>query len=324
MSVKIVVSGLGAIGGYYGAMLARFAEQLSSVKVFFYLRQGEHLNAIRQFGLQVVSPSLNFYAHPTLATSKVEDIALGKGKDKGVDYLILATKEYDLKKNLKDLLPIIGRKTLILTTQNGLSAPLTVQSFLPDNTVASAACHITCRKTPGLITVRSDANLLKIGLDPNFSGKITPEKWAQIERLFVYLRAAGVRCTPPSREMGILLKEKFIMLSPSAAATAYYNQPIGEVMKHHEEALRELIHELAMLYQAMGNRNSLFIEDEAFAAIDKMPKEATTSMHSDIQNGHKSELESLVGFVVKTAKKNKLSVPRYEAFYNELKNRINS
>lgn len=319
MTTRIVVSGLGAIGGYYGAMLAHLAEQLSTVKIYFYLRQGEHLDAIRKFGLRVASPSLDIAAFPTLATHKAEELPLLKG----ADILILATKEYDLKKNLKELSGIITPRTLILTTQNGLSAPYKVKEMFPSSVIASAACHITCRKTPGLITVRSDNNLFKFGIDPTLQGEVSTEKWALLEKLFILLRASGVRCNPPSRDMGTLLKEKFIMLSPSAAATAFYNMPIGEVLKQHQSELKELVHELAMLYQAMGNRNSLFIEDEAFVAIDKMPKEATTSMHSDLLNRHKSELETLVGFVVKTAKKERVSVPRYTEFYNTLKERIN-
>lgn len=314
MPIQIVVSGLGAIGGYYGAMLAHFAEALTFTRVHFFMRKGAHMETVRNFGLRVVSPKLDFFAKPaTIATSADQ---LPKA-----DILILATKEYDLRKNLKDLAPIITEKTMVMTLQNGLTAPCIVQEMLPQCLVIPGACHITCRRTPGLITVRSDENLLKFGTDPSLSHPITPKFKERIEEFFVLLRAAGVRCSL-YEDMGPKLKEKFIMLSPSAAATAYYNLPIGEVIARHETELRELIAELALLYQAMGNRNDLFVEEEAFTAIDRMPKQATTSMHSDIQDGHSSELETLVGYVVKNAKKIKLNVPRYTTFYEAIKERI--
>lgn len=314
MPTKIIFSGLGAIGGYYGAMVAKGAEELLSTRVYFYLRQGEHLTAIRKFGLRVSSPKLDFYAHPTLATDKVEDLPKA-------DILVLSTKEYDLNKNLKELSPVITSNTIIMTTQNGLTAPLLVEQLFPENLIVPSACHITCRKTPGLITVRSDENLLKFGTDSTLKIQASEQKWMQIENFFLLLRASGVRCKL-YKDMAPMLKEKFIMLSPSAVSTAYYNLPIGEVIRLHQAELKELIHELASLYQAMGNRNDLFIEDDAFRAIDKMPKVATTSMHSDILNHHKSEIETLIGFVIKTAKKLHVKTPLYEEFYNAIKNKI--
>lgn len=169
--------------------------------------------------------------------------------------------------------------------------------------------------------MRSDENLLKFGTDPSLKRKIGNRDWERVELLFTLFRASGVRCRH-YEDVAPMLKEKFIMLSPSAASTAYYDMPIGEVLKNHQDTVRELIAELAQLYLAMGNQNELFIEEEAFAAIDKMPKAATTSMHSDIEAGHTSELETLVGFVVKQAKKLKVETPRYEELYQAIKERI--
>ena len=40
--------------------------------------------------------------------------------------------------------------------------------------------------------------------------------------------------------------------------------------------------------------------------------ETTSSMHDDFQRGHKTELDSLTGYVVKLGKELKVSTPYYE------------
>ena len=42
--MHIVVSGLGAIGGYYGGMLAAYTEQMQALHTSFFMRPGELSN----------------------------------------------------------------------------------------------------------------------------------------------------------------------------------------------------------------------------------------------------------------------------------------
>lgn len=314
MHFNIVISGLGAIGGYYGAMLANYTHQLKTVHTHFFLRKGEHQRQIEAQGLHVVSPTLDFFAKPVTVATDIADLPVA-------NILILATKGYSVAKNLEQLKPIINEQTLIVTTQNGLIIPEKVHKTVPHCPIAGAACHITCRKTPGLITVRSDQNLLKIGPLPTLMKRTSNKVWNSIEYLYTLMRAAGVKCKLYD-DGDTVLREKFIMLSPSAVSTAYFDCNIGEVKLNHLIQLKQLVAELAKVYHAMGVKNSLFIEEEAFQAIDQMPNEATTSMHSDIKAGHTSELELLVGYVVKMAKKFNVDTPLYNEYYKALKERV--
>lgn len=315
MPKEIVISGLGAMGGYYGGMLAAFTEKLTSFRTHFFMRNNVNCKAVQANGLHIKTPSLDFIAHPATVHYDAKEFPQA-------DYLILATKGYDLKQNIKQLSSIITPKTIIVTTQNGLAVPETLHELFPKNIIAPAACHITGRRSaPGLIEIRSDFNLLKMGMAPWLNKSISKTDKELIESLFILLRAAGVKCNMYD-DMGPLLREKFIMLSPSAAATTYFDVPIGIVLEQHNKEIRALVHELASLYHAMGYDSSLFIEEDAYEAINKMPKEATTSMHSDIAAGHKSELELLVGYVVTLAKKYRVEVPYYTEYYQAIKQRI--
>ena len=54
--MKISIVGAGGIGGYYGGLLARAGNQVSI------LARGEHLQTIRERGLEVIMPGDRFMA----------------------------------------------------------------------------------------------------------------------------------------------------------------------------------------------------------------------------------------------------------------------
>lgn len=310
MNTNIIISGLGAIGGYYGGMLAAFTQQLRSLNTYFFMRTGAHLERVREKGLHLVSPSIDVYAQPTLATDDVACLP-------EADYLFLATKSYDALDNLDQLRSVITPRTIVVPLHNGLDVPPMIHDALPENLILPGVCHITARRTEGEITVRSDSNVLKFGTDTTLNARISADEYARAEWLYTLLLAAGVRCRL-YREMASYLREKFLMLSPSALATTYYNMPIGRVQAEYEEEFRTLLSELASVYRAAGWEEDLLIEARGYDLVLKMPREATTSMHSDILAGHQSELESLVGYVIRLARHYGVAVPLYTKMYNTI------
>ncbi len=314
MGCNIIVSGLGAIGGYYGGMLAAFAHTLQSVNVYFFMREGEHLRQVQQNGLQILSPSIDLYAHPTLATSDSTQLPTA-------DYLFLATKSYNALENLEQLASVITPETIVIPMHNGLDVPPMIQKALPNNPILPAVCHITGRRSCGCISVRSDENLLKFGTDSSLAHAITSGTIQRAEWIYTLLKASGVKCRL-YREMAPSLREKYLMLSPSAVATTYFDSPIGQVQEKHEEDFRLLLQEIASLYKAAGWESDPLLAEKGYDMVLKMPREATTSMHSDILEGNQSEIESLVGYVIRTAERYRVDVPTYKKMYRAIMERI--
>ena len=58
---KILVAGIGAVGGFFGATLAHHYEDDNKVNIYF-LARGEHLNKIQKQGLKVVHGENSFFA----------------------------------------------------------------------------------------------------------------------------------------------------------------------------------------------------------------------------------------------------------------------
>ncbi|MEA4981861.1 MAG: 2-dehydropantoate 2-reductase N-terminal domain-containing protein, partial [Paludibacter sp.] len=64
---KIAFVGLGGVGGYYGGLVSRYAENHPEIEVSF-LARGKHLEAIKQNGLKVSDENQSFTTRPAIAT----------------------------------------------------------------------------------------------------------------------------------------------------------------------------------------------------------------------------------------------------------------
>ncbi|MDP7671661.1 MAG: 2-dehydropantoate 2-reductase N-terminal domain-containing protein, partial [Vicinamibacterales bacterium] len=105
---QFAILGSGAVGGYYGAKLARAGHRVT------FLARGAHLAAMRATGLQVRSV-LGDFAVPAEATDDPASVG-------PVDVVLFAVKTYDNDTALPMLSPLVGDDTVVLTLQNGVDS----------------------------------------------------------------------------------------------------------------------------------------------------------------------------------------------------------
>lgn len=74
----------------------------------------------------------------------------------------------------------------------------------------------------------------------------------------------------------------------------------------------ELLHEIEDLALAKGLKMPRDIVSQTIIKLEKSPKEATSSMHRDLQAGKNTEAISLTQFVVNEGKKYGVKTPLYE------------
>lgn len=68
--IRIAFLGLGGVGGYYGGKLAARYSGSGRVEVCFFAR-GEHLKAIQETGIHIITDEEDFIARPDLATDNL-------------------------------------------------------------------------------------------------------------------------------------------------------------------------------------------------------------------------------------------------------------
>ena len=300
--LRIAFSGIGAVGGYYGGMVAARYQGTIKADIFFIAR-GENLKAIREKGLQMQLGIRTIHTAPALATDNPAEIG-------PVDYLFCCTKSYDLEENIQQLKPVIGPKTVIIPLLNGLDIEERIHNILPGQEVWKGCVYIGSRLTePGVVEKFSLKERIFFG-----NKDANKDKQTELLKLLMYARLNAFN----PADIDLRIWKKFFMISTAATITSYFNETIGEVVNNHIDLFITLGYELKSVAVAKGIP---LPNDQVFAAIDAqkiMPNNSTTSMHSDFQKGNRTEVETLTGYVVRAAQELGIEVPTYQFMYKGL------
>lgn len=304
--IKIIIAGIGGVGGYFGGLLAKYYYQNENVIIDFFAR-GQHLEEIQKNGLKVIKSKNEFIAVPNIATDNPKEIGIA-------DLIIICTKSYDIETVIQQLSPCINKETVILPLLNGLDSKEKIKRVFPNNIVLEACVYIVSRlKQFGVVENSGNIQELYFGLD-NFPG----DKLQLFENIF---SKANIEATY-SNNISKIVWEKFIFLSPTATATSYYDECIGEILEDKEsfETLIGLIDEVMLIAKAKKIIVSDDIANQTLRMLKTLPFETTSSMHSDFKNKKdETELKSLTGYVLEEGLKYNIDTPNYKMIYSALK-----
>ena len=132
------IIGSGAIGGYYGAKLARAGQE-----VHFLLRSDYEY--VKQHGLQVDSCDGSFHLADVNAYLYTEDMPQ-------CDVVFVCLKSVNNSKLQSLLPPLLHDHTLVVLIQNGIGVEEDVQKMFPDVQLAAGLAFICSAKTePGVV-----------------------------------------------------------------------------------------------------------------------------------------------------------------------------
>lgn len=303
---KIIIAGIGGVGGYFGGLLANRFYDNENVEINFFAR-GQHLKEIQANGLKVIKGESEFIAKPTLATDNPAEIGIS-------DFIIITTKSYDLEAVIKQLRPCINQDTIILPLLNGVDSKERIKDIFPDNIVLDGCAYIVSRlKQVGVIENSGNIQTLYFGLD-NFVN----DKLLLLENL---LKEANIEISL-SKNISTIIWEKFIFISPTATATSYFDKCIGELIADNEKLkmTTTLIEEVKQIAKAKQIYVSDEITEKTVNKLKALPFETTSSMHTDFKNNKpNNELKSLTEYVIKEGRKYNLATPMYMKMYEELK-----
>lgn len=304
--MKILIAGIGGVGGYFGGMLAKHFENNSLVKINF-LARGNHLEKIKKDGLKIITPTYEIIAKPNLASDNANEI----GK---MDVIIICTKNYDIEKTLVQLKPCIKESSAILTLLNGVESFDVIKKYYPENLIINGCTYIVSKiKETGVIENSGAIQKIFFGLDNE-----TNDILIQLESVF---KQAGIDANLTD-SISTINWEKFIFISATATATSYFNQTIGEILLDEQKTLfvKKLIDEVYELSKVKGIKTIDSVVENSFKRFSSMSFETTSSMHLDFKNKKAfTELESLAGYVVNESIKHNLSASHFEIAYQKLK-----
>ena len=137
MSYGII--GTGAIGGYYGAMLAKAGNEVH----FLFHKDYEY---VKQHGLQVDSCNGDFHLHDVRAYAHTSEVPQ-------CDVVLVCLKTVNNHLLTSLLPPLLHPETVVVLIQNGIGVEADVQKMFPEAHLAAGLAFICSAKTePGRVS----------------------------------------------------------------------------------------------------------------------------------------------------------------------------
>lgn len=306
MQTRIGILGLGGVGGYFGGLLAKAYAQSDHIEIVFIAR-GETQKVISESGLKIVTDETETIVFPSMVSNDPK--VIGK-----LDYLICATKTYDIEDSLLSINKCINKNTIFVPLYNGVDAADRISDLFPDNEVLQGCVYIVSMiDSPGVIK--------KVGpYEKLFFGSRTASIYKLNALQSIFQKASVDSKLVEAIEETVW--EKFIFISALASATSYLDQNIGEILE--SESSRKfyfaLLNEITMIAAIKGLELPNDIIMQTILKLEKMPNLATSSMHRDVIAGRKFELGSLTAFVVNEGLKYEMETPMYQLVLDKLTN----
>lgn len=302
---KIAFVGLGGVGGYYGGLVSRYAENHPEIEVSF-LARGKHLEAIQQKGLKVSEEKQSFVTHPAIATDKAEEIGV-------VNYIVLSTKSYDLDATMAQIKPMVSKQTILLPLLNGIDNTPRLREFFPENEVWYGCVYIITRlKEPGVIEDSGNVHHMHFGHEKKVSAELL-----FIEDLFL---KSGIEVARKEEPLKAIWR-KFFYISTTAALTTYLNSDFRSLVWDEDKKplYVDIMKELYAVSKAEGIGLYEGIIEDMLKYGGSLPAGTTSSMNSDYLAGRNTEIETLIGVVVRLGQKYGITTPVYQKVYEKLK-----
>jgi 2-dehydropantoate 2-reductase len=137
--MRIAVMGAGAVGGYYGSLLAMAGNEVTLIA------RGAHLAAIQAGGLRIESAKSGNFVVRCPASNDPAEVG-------AVDLVLLTTRTHNNAETFAAIRPLLGPETRILTVQNGVESAEELAEVYGWETVIPGVTWILARiREPGVI-----------------------------------------------------------------------------------------------------------------------------------------------------------------------------
>jgi 2-dehydropantoate 2-reductase len=300
--MRIAALAAGAVGGYFGAKLAKAGHDV------FFVARGAHLDAIRQNGFTVESVHGDIHLPKPNVTDDPKTIG-------PVDVVLFTVKLWDTEATAELARPLLGAQTRVITLQNGVDS---YERIAPVVGAARAVPGVTYVATvidrPGVIKQTSQFQSVVCG---TIDGKPDVPLSAFVDAA----KAAAIDITL-SDNIQRDRWHKFIFLSATSGATSVTRQTMGPIIADPDTRalFHNLMRETAAVGKAMGvDIADTYVDERLAFAETKTPPGMKASMAHDLDRGNRLELDWLAGHVSRLGKKLNVPTPVNDTVYAALK-----
>lgn len=298
---KIYVLGAGAVGCYFGGMLARARHDVTLIA------RTDRAQAINEFGLEMDCKSF----HEVIKLKASNELSMLSD----ADLVLLSVKSLDTQNAIQDIAPILSGKAVILSLQNGVSN-VEIASQLIANSIYPAVVYVAS----GMIGHRT---MKHHGRGELFIGSLKemgPQDIENLQEVSKLFEMAGVPCSfVPHIKRNMWLK--FLVNCSFNAISGIGQIPYGEMVK--VPSIVKLIDEITKEFLAVASCESVDITySEAQKANELIATTMVTQVSStaqDLVKKKKTEIDFLNGYIVDLGKRHGVPTPFNESVYSLVK-----
>lgn len=295
--MKLAVYGAGGVGGYFGGRLAQAGADVHLIA------RGDHLDALRERGLRVESTHGDFHVDLPATDDPAE---VGP-----CDYVLFTVKSFDTAAAAAELSPLLHDETGVVSLQNGVDNEETLAEVVGAEHVMGGVAYI-------FATIEEPGVVEHTGGPTSFTfGELDGTRSDRAERFLDWCERADGMDATLSESIRVDLWEKAAFICAQAGMTASVRLPLGEVREAEESwaMYRRIVEEGVRVGRADGVDLPEDAVERWMALAEDLDAESYSSLHYDMTNGKRMELDALHGAIVRRAREHDVQAPMTEAVY---------
>jgi 2-dehydropantoate 2-reductase len=284
--MRIAVMGAGAVGCYYGGLLARAGNLVALVG------RAQHVEAMKKDGLRVETRA--FDERIAVAASESPEAV------RGAELVLFCVKSGDTEPAGGSIKPHLGESTALLSLQNGVDNAERLAAVLGREVIPAVVYVATEMAGPGHVRHHG-------------RGELVIGRTAASARIAQVLGAAGIPVEVSPNVAGALWA-KLVVNCAYNALSAITQLPYGKLVQgaHIPDVMRDVVDECLAVARASG----VEIPGDLHAAVRKigetMPGQYSSTAQ-DLARRKPTEIEHLNGVVVRKGEALGVPVPANRA-----------
>jgi 2-dehydropantoate 2-reductase len=279
---RVAVVGAGAVGGYFGGMLARAGARVTLIG------RPSHVDVWKRDGLAI--DSIHFQESiPVEASTEIASAA-------GAELVLFSVKSPDTEETARQLSRHVRSDALIVSLQNGVDNVERIRAAAALDPIAAVVYVASSMTALGRVKHSGRGDLV-VG---DFPGRPGPARDAAIARVAKWVEATGVPCRV-SQHIDADLWTKLIVNAALNAISAVVQIPYGPIVATPEsrETVRQIVNECLAVARADG----VVMPDAGVLEMVLRFAEDNGHVYSstarDLARGARTEIDALNGFVVR-------------------------
>lgn len=280
--LQVAVMGAGAVGCFFGGMLARAGHDVVLIG------RPSHVDAIRAHGLRMETKSFD------------EQVRLGADTEpaaaRGADVVLFCVKSTDTVSAARELAPFLAPDTLLLSMQNGVDNAERLREVLAQPVSAAVVYVATEMAGPGHVKHHG-------------RGELVIEPATGADRAAAALIAAGVPTEVSDNVRGALWSKLLINCAYNALS-ALTQQPYGRLVEG--EGVWTVMDQLVDEGLAVAAADGVHLIGDVRQAVRKIAETMPGQLSStaqDLRRGKPTEIDHLNGFLVRRGEALGVPVP---------------